>query len=88
MSLELQGNFYPLRHGGSTCVVRGDYIEKAECKLNMGRQLLGEGRETLKAGVGRTLLCNTTVRIIKSRKEVRNTWSAWCHYSSSAHGRH
>ena len=28
------------------------------------------------------------MRIIRSRREVTNTCSAWCHYSSRAHGRH
>ena len=27
------------------------------------------------------------MKIIRSRKEVTNTCSAWCHYSSRAHGR-
>ena len=35
-----------------------------------------------------TLLCKNTVKIIRSRREVTNTCSAWCHYSSRAHGRH
>ena len=35
-----------------------------------------------------TLLCKNTVKIIRSRREVTNTYSAWDSYASSAHGRH